>query len=128
MKQAIITGAAGGPGVSLVQKYPDEGYYVHAFVRKTKNEPDEIRKNNPEKMNVYIADAGNTQSVAEAVAMVAEKTDHIDVIVSNAAVLPRDHLMPTSVSADNIYRLAERERVKDKGNLFFNCNGEVFPY
>ena len=37
-------------------------------------------------------------------------------------------LMPTANAAELLYHLTERERKKDAGALFFNFDGEIFPY
>lgn len=40
----------------------------------------------------------------------------------------KEELISPQQSARCIYDLTERERVRDTGNLFFNYDGEVFPY
>jgi NAD(P)-dependent dehydrogenase (short-subunit alcohol dehydrogenase family) len=46
----------------------------------------------------------------------------------NAGNLFKKKLMSPEESTKYIYDLTERERIKDKGDLFFNYDGESFPY
>lgn len=103
MLNAVITGAAGGLGIHLVEKYLKEEYRVHAFVRTQRPALGELQERYGDQLSVYIADVGSTESVERAAAEVAKKTDHIDVLVNCAAVLPRDHLLPfEEISIDAI--------------------------
>lgn len=103
MLHAVVTGAAGGLGCRITEKYLKEGYYVHALVRKQKPSLEELAQQYGDRLSVYLADVGETDSVKAAAEEIGKKTDRIDVLINNAAVLPRDHLLPfEEISIDAI--------------------------
>jgi NAD(P)-dependent dehydrogenase (short-subunit alcohol dehydrogenase family) len=87
MPIVIITGADRGLGFSLCREFLERGWTVFAgkFLQDYKLLEQE-REKNPA-LNILPLDVGDTDSVAKAYASVAEKTNSLDMLISNAALM-----------------------------------------
>lgn len=86
-KTVVITGASRGLGLCLTRKYLEEGYTVFAGVRDLNGTF--IVKLKEEYKNTFIPvimEVANSDSVNKAAVMVSQYTDHIDILINNAAI------------------------------------------
>lgn len=92
MKNSIlITGASRGLGYALVEKYLEKGFYVYACMRNIRNVGcEKLQEKYKDSLFLISIDVSNTDSVKKAAAHVKEMTDHLDVIINNAAVHAED--------------------------------------
>ena len=74
-KVAVISGATGGIGKALAEKFAADGYAVCDLARSCSGEGDE-----------YKCDVSDETQVNAAVDKIAEKYGHIDILVNNAGV------------------------------------------
>ena len=87
MKTALITGASRGLGLCLTRKYLQEGYTVFAGVRDKKAAfIVELMEEFTTTLIPVVLEVADTKSVNEAAGVVAEYTDHIDILINNAAI------------------------------------------
>jgi len=87
MPAVIITGADRGLGLSLCREFLARGWTV--FAGKFLQDYDLLeqeREKNPA-LHIVPLDVGDTASIAEAVDFVAERTDSLDMLISNAALM-----------------------------------------
>lgn len=97
-KNAIITGASGNLGQSVVKKFINEGYQVIGTVH-TKESPDNIPENKYQKVQVDLLNENDSQKfVSDAVA----KYGSIDVAVLTAGGFVMGDISATK--ADDIYK------------------------
>ena len=87
MPTVIITGADRGLGFSLCREFLARGWTVFAgkFLRDYKLLELESEKNSA--LHIVPLDVGDTSSIAKAQSLVAEKTDSLDMLISNAALM-----------------------------------------
>ncbi|WP_438348761.1 SDR family oxidoreductase [Paenibacillus sp. FA6] len=85
---ACVTGADRGVGLSLVRELLKLGTHVFAgkFLRDL-NYLDRLKEQYPETLHLFMLDVGSEESVAAAIAVILEHTDHLDVLINNAAML-----------------------------------------
>lgn len=81
MKYAFVTGAGRGLGIGFVEYLLDRGYFVFAGVREIKSE-----FKNDENLEYVVCDVTDDTSIDQAVNIIKEKTDSIDLIINNAGV------------------------------------------
>ena len=91
MKVALITGASGGIGKAIAQKFIDNGYFVIGQYNSGKNNIDEFiaQLNEQGKSDYFFAiksDLSNTQDVENMMSNIFSSFKSIDVLVNNAGV------------------------------------------
>ena len=91
-QNVMITGAgkAVGLGFNLVLRYLEAGDTVVATIRKTCPELDELKTQYDEKLIVLTMDISSTASVQEAADTLAQKLDHLDLLINNAVSVSPD--------------------------------------
>jgi len=111
MPNIIITGADRGLGFSLAKEYLSRGWTVFAgkFLNDYALLEQEREKN--QSLHIIPLDVGDVSSIAKARDLVAEKTDSLDMLISNAALMK-----PVSCNIEE--RPMDLECVWD----FFNVN------
>lgn len=83
-KNVIITGAAGGLGKSVVQKFIEDGYHVFALTQPGRPEQEEeLREISADKNALYIEEVNvlNSYDIADCVQNIVEKHKSIDAAV-----------------------------------------------
>ena len=87
MSNVIVTGADRGLGFSLCREFLARGWTV--FGGKFLQDYELLEREREKSPNLHIVplDAGDTASIAKARDLVAEKTDSLDMIISNAALM-----------------------------------------
>ena len=87
MPSVIVTGADRGLGLSLCKEFLTRGWTV--FGGKFLNDYDLLEQERAKNPNLHIVplDVGDTVSIAKARDLVAGKTDSLDMLISNAALM-----------------------------------------
>ncbi len=93
MSQTVLITGTGRPcalGFNLVKRYLEAGDRVFASIRRPSEALEALQKEYPEQLYVLTMDIASTGSVNAAAAEAAGRTDHIDLIVNNAATASAD--------------------------------------
>lgn len=90
MKTVLITGANGGLGKCLVNKYCTEGYQVFAFDYKLDEDSVRMEKEMDNIALFSFIDVRDSNAIEKAWDLVVAKTDKIDILINAAAILPAD--------------------------------------
>lgn len=93
MNQNIMVTGAGkavGLGFNLVLRYLEAGCKVVATIRKPCAELEELQKQYGEKLIILTMDISSTESVEAAAKELAEKIDHLDLLINNAVSVSPD--------------------------------------
>lgn len=86
-KKILITGASRGLGLCFAKKYLTEGDIVFAGARDIDSVLlQELKEQYPEKLIPVPLEVTDTSSVNMAAELVGRYTDHLDVIINNAAI------------------------------------------
>ncbi|TLS50890.1 SDR family NAD(P)-dependent oxidoreductase [Paenibacillus antri] len=87
-KRICITGTDRGVGLALTRLYLERGDTVFAGGIVKENEAiAELRDRYPGRLHDFYVDIGDDRSVKEAAAFVGSRTDRLDLLLNNAAVL-----------------------------------------
>jgi len=92
MQNVLITGANRGIGFALVQEYLEAGdFYVFASCRtpQTATELQELVEAHPDKASLVQLDISDMASIESSLDTLSTKTDVLDILINNGAVLPR---------------------------------------
>lgn len=86
-KTILIAGASRGLGLFLVQKYLEDGEIVFAGVRD-KSAPllKSLKEKYPDTLILVTMEVTDTKSVEEAAIEVGNYTNHLDIVINNAAI------------------------------------------
>src|SRR5690554_986976 len=87
-KYAVVTGAERGLGLALTKQFLANNFYVFAgrFLKELK-ELDELKKEYPDQLEILSLDVSNDVSVKLAIKQIAKRTDTVDILLNNAAIL-----------------------------------------
>ncbi len=90
-RYAFVSGADRGLGLELSRLLLEQGYHVFAgkFLEDW-HELDELKSGYPERLIPIPLDVGDDESVLAAAAEVASRTDSLELIINNAAILGGD--------------------------------------
>jgi NAD(P)-dependent dehydrogenase (short-subunit alcohol dehydrogenase family) len=83
-KTIVLTGATSGIGLALCLKLIEEGHTVFATGR-SKDKLSELKEKTNEKLIPILMDLTSFKSIDEGLKEITKKTDHIDVLINNAA-------------------------------------------
>jgi len=87
----LITGASRGLGYALVEKYLEKGFCVFACMRNINNAAcEKLKEKYKDSLYEIPMDVSNTPSVRSAAIQIKKITDHLDIIINNAAVHSED--------------------------------------
>jgi NAD(P)-dependent dehydrogenase (short-subunit alcohol dehydrogenase family) len=87
-KTVCISGTDRGIGLALTHQLLDAGYTVFAGGIVPDNEwLKQLQVQFPEQLHIITLDVGSDQSVREAAAFIESKTDKLDLLINNAAIL-----------------------------------------
>jgi len=87
-KTVCVTGTDRGIGLALAAKLLEVGYTVFAGgIQKTNEAMDELKEQYGDRLQPFFLDVGSDESVRAAAAFVRSKTDALDFIINNAAIL-----------------------------------------
>jgi len=89
MPNVIVTGADRGLGFSLCREFLGRGWTVFAGKFLQDYELLEREREKNPALHIVPLDVGDTESIEKARNLVAEKTDAVDMIISNAALMGR---------------------------------------
>ena len=89
MPNVIVTGADRGLGFSLCKEFLERGWTVFAGKFLQDYELLEREREKNPALHIVPLDVGDAASIEKARNMIAEKTDAIDMIISNAALMGR---------------------------------------
>jgi NAD(P)-dependent dehydrogenase (short-subunit alcohol dehydrogenase family) len=83
-----ITGTAKGVGLALVEEALSKNWTVFAGIKKNTSENlDVLKKRFRDTLYIVDMDISNNESVKKACSFIGEKTESIDVLINNAAIL-----------------------------------------
>ncbi len=87
MKYVLITGANRGIGLELTRRYLGQGEMVFAGVRKPKSATklQEMTRQHPERLEILYLDLADEGSIKKSRTIVEKFTDHLDILINNAA-------------------------------------------
>ena len=104
MKTALITGANRGIGYEVARQLAGKGFHIFVGARDPQNgrEATETLKENGAIATFVPLDVSDGQSISEAVHVVAEAADHIDVLVNNAGILLDEDVSIIQLSVDTV--------------------------
>lgn len=87
-KYAFVTGAGRGLGLELVKKLIENGYTVFAgkYISHLQH-LDKLKNTNPEKLFIMDINISSDESVKKACEFIKSKTNKLDILINNAAVL-----------------------------------------
>lgn len=89
-KLAIITGASGGMGTTLVRDVANAGYRVIMACKDlTKATPvyEQLRQNKPDQIQLMQLDLASFESIKNFVSQVQQQYSHLDLLLNNAGTL-----------------------------------------
>jgi NAD(P)-dependent dehydrogenase (short-subunit alcohol dehydrogenase family) len=88
---ALVSGAARGIGLEACRQLVDRGFTVVGCPRiESSNELDRLVQQQPDRMFRVSMDVGDDASVARAAAEVGRVVDHVDLLLNNAGIYPKD--------------------------------------
>jgi NAD(P)-dependent dehydrogenase (short-subunit alcohol dehydrogenase family) len=105
-KIAIVTGANKGIGFEVVRQLAERGFHVFLTARDLERGKSAAARLVKAGANVTFLrlDVSDPRSVKSMAAALARKTDHLDVLVNNAAILENDDVSVLDVTADEVER------------------------
>lgn len=93
MQQIMITGSNRGIGLGLVKEHLKKAD-VHIFATcRTPDSADDLQalaSENPDALTIVTLDVNDTASINAAKADIASKTEHLDLLINNAGIFPRN--------------------------------------
>jgi len=105
---ACITGADRGLGLALAERLLEDGFTVFAGKYLTDwTQIDEAQRKYGDRLVPVLLDVGQDDSVREAARLIGERTDRIDMLINNAAVIgnsTRSHSILEELDFDDMLR------------------------
>lgn len=88
---AVVTGADRGLGLGMTRRLLDLGWHVFAGSYMV-NWPElqQLKQKEPGRLHLVPLDVSRDESVQEASQLVADQTDHIDLLINNAGISSRE--------------------------------------
>lgn len=91
-KCVVVTGATGGIGSALVEKYVHAGAHVLVHYHNLKNRAESIqkrlRKSNRGTCEIFKADLAKRTEISNLIAFALKTYRHVDIWINNAAIIP----------------------------------------
>jgi len=111
---AVITGADRGLGFALTERLIREGWVVFAGQYMLEwPQLAALRDQAPERLHIIPLDVSSTESVQAAAQAVAQRTDHVDLLINNAGIISPAVRRPIREPQD----YAEMQRLYDTNTL-----------
>ena len=111
---AVITGADRGLGFALTERLIREGWVVFAGQYMPEwPQLTALRDQAPERLHIIPLDVSSTESVQAAAQAVAQRTDHVDLLINNAGITSPAVRRPIREPQD----YAEMQRLYDTNTL-----------
>jgi len=106
MRTVLVSGSGQGLGINLVKAHLKLGDRVFALDWKMTEELRRLEDHAPGLITAIKSDIGSTEEVEAAMDLIAEKTDHLDVIYNNAAIyeIPDEHKGLLDYDLDSIQK------------------------
>ncbi len=89
-KKALVTGARKGLGFAWCKILAQEGYEVYLSARKLE-QAEQAAKNMEGEVYPIVLDVMDEKSIIQAVEIIGARNGHLDLLVNNAGVNPKDH-------------------------------------
>lgn len=103
---ALITGANRGIGYEVARELGAQGFTVFLTARDPEQGQRAVSQLQQEKVDAHFVplDVTNPESIKKAAGEIADRTDHLDVLVNNAGVLESGTTSILDISPDSIQR------------------------
>jgi NAD(P)-dependent dehydrogenase (short-subunit alcohol dehydrogenase family) len=106
-KTVCVTGTDRGIGLELVKELLGAGYTVFAGgIMKVNEDTDRLAEQYPGRLYTFVLDVGSDESVKEAAAFIESKTDRLELLINNAAIL-----VDTKKTVEDELDFSEMQRV-----------------
>lgn len=116
MKVAIITGATRGIGLGISKKLLEDGYHIAAMGTRDLDTYEDFKKIYEKGKVLYFkGDVSKEEDRIKFVNKTMEEYGHINVLINNAGVAPKDRLDVLDLTEESVDRLFN---INTKGNLF----------
>lgn len=109
-KKVLITGASGGIGKSLSEKFIENGFNI-VFTSSSKDKLESLKKTYGEKHSYYFLDLSNSESLLINIAKITAENKDIDTLVNNAGI-----------TQDNLFLRMKNEQWNNVININLNSN------
>jgi NAD(P)-dependent dehydrogenase (short-subunit alcohol dehydrogenase family) len=93
-RRVLVTGADAGLGLSLVKRFLVGGDQVFAGLYRSAAHLERLADEYPGSLRIIPLNVADTQSVSQAAAQVAGRTDALDIVINNAAIHLRHSQQP----------------------------------
>ncbi|MBS1726401.1 MAG: SDR family NAD(P)-dependent oxidoreductase [Armatimonadetes bacterium] len=113
---ALVTGADRGLGLAIARQLLEKRWIVLAGKHMDWPDLDNLAKQYPDTCHLLTLDVGSDESVRAAALAAATKADHIDLLVSNAAI-NRSHQLQSIRQDQNFANMADEFNVNAIGAL-----------
>ena len=90
-KKILITGASGGIGSSLCQKFIKEGSKI-IFTSSSKDKLEKLKNTNGNSHLYYLLDLSKNEELIDGIKTISDENKDIDILINNAGIT-RDNLM-----------------------------------
>ena len=98
-KNVLITGASRGLGIELQKTYADDSWRTFPLVRQA-SVADELTRQYPDRCHPIVSDLTDDQVANDIQSVMAERADHLDLLINNAGFAGRTYKLDELTSGE----------------------------